>query len=40
MRYLDEMMSGIKTIKFNSMESYFDKRVILNINFNLFIQLI
>lgn len=29
MRSLDEMMTGIKTIKYNSLENYFDTRVLL-----------
>jgi hypothetical protein len=30
MRSLDEMMSGIKTIKYNSYQDIFFKRVLLN----------
>lgn len=30
MRSLDEMMTGIKSIKYNSMEDYFDERVYNN----------
>lgn len=29
MRSLEEMMKGIKTIKYNNLENFFDERVIL-----------